>query len=387
MGEAKANRSGGLSQDFNVKSLEYSGSIRSSSIYVQESEINFSKSSLPSYYKLIEVPFLNGRSAMHVRITASGGDAIPSVFEFSVFKGWSDSSSVEIIRSSKSMILNSIRLRVVDGRLLVECYFRQTKGCEFKVRLEEYMRASLPILQSGDMGNPVNDSTNVVLETPVGVRQGLFSSVGKAPYYIDSDYKFSLDGEDINEIFEPKITKKSAFNLDKSDSVNSASSTTLATSKAVKTSYDKAIDAYDKAVEAIRKPVPVYSNANEAYDGLMSSDDFTKLRDLPTYLYDGFNLPKSDSYIENNSDRLATSTAVNGLRNSMISAYNRIYNDANLTSIEYRYVGKQDYFTKSYGKIADMYAYDKVACYFETEDQSDEIAALKIGFAKIQIKS
>ena len=44
---------------------------------------------------------------------------------------------------------------------------------------------------------------------------------------------------------EPLIVKKTGFNLDKSDAVDSTSSTTIATSLAVKTAYDKAVQAYN----------------------------------------------------------------------------------------------------------------------------------------------
>ena len=46
---------------------------------------------------------------------------------------------------------------------------------------------------------------------------------------------------------EDKFSKNGGFNKNKSDAVNSNDSNTLATSKAVKTSYDKAIDAYNLA--------------------------------------------------------------------------------------------------------------------------------------------
>ncbi len=63
------------------------------------------------------------------------------------------------------------------------------------------------------------------------------------------DYSDKPDIKDINDNMEiidkavigkePKITKKSGFNLNKSDSVSSTSTSTLATSKAVKTVNDK----------------------------------------------------------------------------------------------------------------------------------------------------
>lgn len=55
---------------------------------------------------------------------------------------------------------------------------------------------------------------------------------------------------ELNSGKENKIDKKSGFNLDKSDSVTSNSSSTLATSVAVKTAYDKGIEALNKADKA-----------------------------------------------------------------------------------------------------------------------------------------
>ena len=58
---------------------------------------------------------------------------------------------------------------------------------------------------------------------------------------------------------EPKFTKNSAFNKNKSDAVNSTSSTTLATSKAVKTAYDRGSSGITKANAAQSKANSAYS--------------------------------------------------------------------------------------------------------------------------------
>jgi hypothetical protein len=58
---------------------------------------------------------------------------------------------------------------------------------------------------------------------------------------------FSLKSHHHDTVYEKTITKKSGFNLEKSDSVSSASSSILATLKGVKTAYDKAVSAYNLA--------------------------------------------------------------------------------------------------------------------------------------------
>lgn len=61
---------------------------------------------------------------------------------------------------------------------------------------------------------------------------------------------------------EPKITKKSGFNLNKSDAVTSTSKTTLATSYAVKVAYDKGNAALSKADNAFEKAEQAFISAS-----------------------------------------------------------------------------------------------------------------------------
>ena len=81
---------------------------------------------------------------------------------------------------------------------------------------------------------------------------------------------------------EDRFNKKSGFNLDKSDSVTSNSSSTLATSAAVKSAYDKGVNA--ERIANTKEPA------------------FSKKS--------GFNLDKSDSVTSNSSSTIATSLAV-----------------------------------------------------------------------------
>lgn len=94
-------------------------------------------------------------------------------------------------------------------------------------------------------------------------------------------------------VYEPVIAKKSGFNLDKSDLVTSTSSTLLATAKAVKVAYDKALEALNVANSKSA------SNHNHAgvYEPVISK-------------LSGFNLNKSDSVSSASSSTIATSSAV-----------------------------------------------------------------------------
>lgn len=76
-----------------------------------------------------------------------------------------------------------------------------------------------------------------------------------------SDLKSLIDGK------ESSISKKSGFNLDKSDAINSNVSTTLATSAAVKTAYDKGVEALTNSNTKLTKgnlPAKI-TNAEDMY--------------------------------------------------------------------------------------------------------------------------
>lgn len=103
-------------------------------------------------------------------------------------------------------------------------------------------------------------------------------------------------------VYEPVITKKSGFNLDKSDGVTSTSSSILATSKAVKV-------AYDKGVEALNAANTAQSTANG------KEPAFSKKS--------GFNLDKSNSVSSSSSSVLATSAAARTAYNKGVEAFNK----------------------------------------------------------------
>jgi len=88
-----------------------------------------------------------------------------------------------------------------------------------------------------------------------------------------------LKAEDVGA--EPTISKKTGFNLDKSDSVTSTSSTTLATSKAVKTAMDKANEAFQSASDGKNQIATAITGMGQNASG---SDTFPtlagKIRDI-----------------------------------------------------------------------------------------------------------
>jgi len=103
-----------------------------------------------------------------------------------------------------------------------------------------------------------------------------------------SDINHSHEG-----VYEPVIAKKSGFNLDKSDLVTSTSSALLATAKAVKIAYDKALEALNVA----NSKSPSNHNHSGVYEPVISK-------------LSGFNLNKSDSVSSTSSTTIATSRAV-----------------------------------------------------------------------------
>jgi len=94
------------------------------------------------------------------------------------------------------------------------------------------------------------DSVSAVLSSDTYADAGALSALQFSVMGIESEIvglrdlveavplEYSPVDHDHSGIYEPVITKKSGFNLDKSDSITSTSSLTLATSKAVKSAYD-----------------------------------------------------------------------------------------------------------------------------------------------------
>lgn len=102
--------------------------------------------------------------------------------------------------------------------------------------------------------HPVTHSADMIVETDVKqfVTQtekdkwnNFDNSEGSVKSVNNKTGDVMLNASDVGA--EPSINKKTGFNLDKSDSVTSTSSSTLATSKAVKSAYDKALQAFQSA--------------------------------------------------------------------------------------------------------------------------------------------
>lgn len=104
--------------------------------------------------------------------------------------------------------------------------------------------------------NSINDS------------EGCIKSVNNKTGYV------MLNASDVGA--EPSINKKTGFNLDKSDSVTSTSSSTLATSKAVKSAYDKAIQAFQSVSDGKLKIATAITDKGITTS---SSDTFQKMAD------------------------------------------------------------------------------------------------------------
>lgn len=83
---------------------------------------------------------------------------------------------------------------------------------------------------------------------------------------------FSLKSHHHDTVYEKTITKKSGFNLEKSDSVSSASSSILATLKGVKTAYDKAVSAYNLASSKLG--VTAKATDSDKLDGVQGINKF-----------------------------------------------------------------------------------------------------------------
>ena len=115
-----------------------------------------------------------------------------------------------------------------------------------------------------DKNSPASHRYNLYLEvTPVETNIVNFTGkdlLADKKYVDDSIRNFQTGNDKVIEELrnlinskEPKITKNSGFNLNKSDAVNSSSSNTLATSAAVKTAYDKGVEGLNKGNDALSR--------------------------------------------------------------------------------------------------------------------------------------
>jgi len=115
------------------------------------------------------------------------------------------------------------------------------------------------------------------------------------------DSVYSTKAHNHNGTYEPVITKKSGFNLDKSDSVTSTSSVILATVKGLKTAYDKAVSAYNLAAGKLGATAKAAdsSKLNGVSDSTTDAGNTIAKRDSNGYLIAKiFNM----SYTTTNSD-------------------------------------------------------------------------------------
>jgi len=176
--------------------------------------------------------------------------------------------------------------------------------------------------------------------------EGIYS-----PIVHDHNAMYAAIGHNHSGTYEPVFSKNSGFNLDKSDSVASTSSVILATSKAAKVAYDKGVEALGVAnaaqVSANGKE-PAFSkntgfNLNKSDSVTSTSSTTLATSKAAKVAYDkgvealgvangkepaftkksGFNLNKSDSVSSTSTSTLATSAAARTAYNKGVEALNK----------------------------------------------------------------
>lgn len=176
-------------------------------------------------------------------------------------------------KSLQVTVTNPDDLNTLQGELVTQNYNLEILGLKNPADFRKFSK-SLMMLD------------RILKETNDKVDNGLNKKLNKGSYEGDADdLKREIDGK------EPAFSKKSGFNLDKSDSVSSNSSNVLATSLAVKTSYDKA----SNAERIANTKEPAISKKT------------------------GFNLDKSDRIDLDDSNTLATAKGLNSLRKKVDS--------------------------------------------------------------------
>lgn len=118
---------------------------------------------------------------------------------------------------------------------------------------------------------------------------------------------FSLKGHHHDTVYEKTISKKSGFNLEKSDSVSSSSSSILATLSAVKTAYDKAVSAYNLASSKLGVTATATdSNKYKNREDIFHPDNYGKIVTISSsVILDGSHVNKVLRFV-NSSDIIVT---------------------------------------------------------------------------------
>ena len=203
----------------------------------------------------------------------NSGDMVELVYTNNKF----EASYFTVPKSSS--ISSSSEINVATSKAAKSAYDRGTQAYQLAETKEPIISKKTGF--NLDKSDSVTSTSSTTLATAKAAKtaydRGSLGITNAATAQARADSAYSLAGTK-----ETVIAKKTGFNLDKSDSVTSTSSTTLATSKAIKTAYDKGVSAYNLA----KTKEPIISKKT------------------------GFNLDKSDSLSLDSSSTLATSKAV-----------------------------------------------------------------------------
>lgn len=169
-------------------------------------------------------------------------DAVGAINEVAVNQGNQieaiDTSILDINKNIDDVnIAVSERVLKVAGKdLSTENFTSEEKTKLLKVEAE-----------ANKYSHPATHTANMIVTTPTKrfIPDVLLSKLAGIEVWAGG--LFASKTHNHSGTYEPVIAKKSGFNLDKSDSVTSTSSVILATLKAVKTAYDKAVSAYNLA--------------------------------------------------------------------------------------------------------------------------------------------
>lgn len=162
-----------------------------------------------------------------------------------------------------------------------------------------------------------------------------------------SDLKTLIDGK------EPTINKKSGFNLDKSDAINSANSNTLATSTAVKTAYDKGLEGVNVAnTKLTRGNLPAGLTDSKSLYDLLENNGGLNMDPNLLYLNDAGEKIKGKVYFDKNKKGLfeciETTSSTTNSTTYFVDISNKASSDRlnNLDKIE----TSEFYHLKNYGQ-------------------------------------
>lgn len=190
-----------------------------------------------------------------------------------------------------------------------------------------------------------------------------------------SDLKSLIDGK------ESSISKKSGFNLDKSDAINSNVSTTLATSAAVKTAYDKGVEALTNSNTKLTKgnlPAKI-TNAEDMYK-LLENKSGLEFDPNLLYLNDAGTKTTGKAYFDRNKKGIFKCIQTTSSTTNSTTYFVDFSNNANsdrLTNLD-----KKSWFSRTFSGTD----YNNIE-YINTNDSVQEFKILSEGLYFISTNS